>query len=145
MKSVKKFEEFIKNGIVKKQSPNISRAQFLEQESKQNFEILEEIIEKIGISDKNSNHIVKTCYDILMELVRAKMLLKGFNALGQGAHEAEVSYLRQLGFSENEIQVAEQLRYFRNGMLYYGTMLDSEYAKKVVGFIKKIRERLLDS
>ena len=57
------------------------------------------------------------------------MLLEGYNASGLGAHEAEVSYLRVLGFSENDVQFADQLRFFRNGMLYYGTMLDKEYAK----------------
>ncbi len=65
------------------------------------------------------------------------MLLEGYNAAGQGAHEAEVSYLRVLNFKETDIQFANQLRYFRNGMLYYGTILDQEYAEKVIDFTKK--------
>ena len=77
-----------------------------------------------------------------MELIRAKMLLKGYNTSGLGAHEAEVSYLRVLGFNENDVQFADRLRYFRNGMLYYGTILDEEYAKKVLEFTKKIYSRL---
>ena len=81
-----------------------------------------------------------------MELIRAKMLLEGYNASGFGAHEAEVSYLRVLGFNENDVQFADQLRFFRNGMLYYGTILDKEYAEKVVAFTKgayaKLREIL---
>ncbi len=65
------------------------------------------------------------------------MLLEGYNATGQGAHEAEVSYLRVLNFKETEVQFANQLRYFRNGMLYYGTILEQEYAEKVIVFTKK--------
>ncbi|MEK6922178.1 MAG: hypothetical protein AABX08_00060 [Nanoarchaeota archaeon] len=80
-----------------------------------------------------------------MELIRAKMLLGGYNATGQGAHEAEVSYLRALGFNENEVQFLDQLRYFRNGILYYGTILDEEYANKVIEFTKRIYKKLIDA
>jgi len=65
------------------------------------------------------------------------MLLDGYNASGFGAHEAEVAYLRILGYSETEIQFVDRLRYFRNGMLYYGTILDQEYAQIVIKFTKK--------
>jgi len=77
-----------------------------------------------------------------MELIRAKMLLEGYNASGFGAHEAEVSYLRVLGFNEKDVQFADQLRFFRNGMLYYGTILDKEYAERVIEFTKKTYAKL---
>jgi len=70
------------------------------------------------------------------------MLLKGYNAAGQGAHEAEVSYLRVPGFKENDIQFADQLRFFRNGIVYYGTILDKGYAEKVVEFTKNVYLKL---
>ncbi|MBS3112606.1 hypothetical protein J4418_00785 [Candidatus Woesearchaeota archaeon] len=66
------------------------------------------------------------------------MLLKGYNASGFSAHKAEVSYMRLLKFNEKDVQFANQLRYFRNGMLYYGTSLDKEYAKEVIKFTKKV-------
>jgi len=68
--------------------------------------------------------------------------LEGYLASGQGAHEAEVSYLIVLGFPEKDVKFADQMRYFRNGILYYGTSLDAEYAEKVVGFTKKIYPKL---
>ena len=64
------------------------------------------------------------------------MFLNGYNASGPGAHEAEISYMRNLGFKENEIRFADQMRFFRNGMLYYGTILDKVYAEKVILFTK---------
>ncbi len=79
------------------------------------------MIQKIKLSDSNANSFVKSCYDILMELIRARMILEGYNASGFGAHEAEVSYMRILGFNENDVQFTDQIRFFRNGMLYYGT------------------------
>ena len=77
-----------------------------------------------------------------MELIRAKMLLAGYNAAGFGAHKAEVSFMRVLGFDEKEVQFADQMRFFRNGIVYYGTSLDAEYAQKVIEFTKKNYLRL---
>ena len=137
MKDLKIFDEFIRQGIVKKQSPDKSRAEFLAKEAEISFDGLKERIKIIGINNKNANSIIKDCYDILTELIRAKMLLKGYNASGSGAHESEISYLRNLGFKENDVLFADQMRFFRNGMLYYGTILDKVYAEKVVLFTKE--------
>ena len=142
MKPITKFEEFIKLKIVKKQTINPSRAEFLVNEAKQSYEYMPKIIEKMGIDDFNANDYVKRCHDIIMELIRAKMLLKGLNASGFRAHEAEVSYLREIGFKETEVQFVDQIRYFRNGMLYYGTRIDKEYAEKVIKFTKEIYKKL---
>jgi len=106
-------------------------------EAEQNYNYLLELIEKIGIKNENANDYIKNCHDIIMELIRAEMLSDGYNASGYGAHEAEVSYLRILGFKEKDVQFADQIRFFRNGMLYYGTILDKEYAEKVISFTKE--------
>jgi len=142
VKAIKKFDEFLKEKIVKKQSTDKSRAEFLIQESENSYINLLEKIQKIKISDINANDFVKSCYDILMELIRAKMLLNGYNASGIGAHEAEISYMRVLEFDENDVQFTDQIRFFRNGMLYYGTILDKDYAEKVIEFTKKIYKNL---
>jgi len=142
MKPIKQFEEFIKENIVKKQTPDKSRAEFLTKESERDYKYLLKLIEQIKITDENANLIVKSCYDILMQTIRAKMLLEGYNATGQGAHEAETSYTRNLKFNEKEVQFLDQIRYFRNGMLYYGTILDKEYAKQVLEFTKTTYSKL---
>lgn len=143
MSTIRGFDGFIRNGIVKKQTPDNSRAEFLVKESKQGYSSLLERIQKIEITEINANDYIKSCHDILMEIIRAKMLLDGYNASGFGAHEAEVSYLRVLGFSENDVQFADQLRFFRNGMLYYGTLLDKTYALEVLKFLDQIYPRLI--
>ena len=137
MRTLIKFQDFVNKGIVRKQKPNKSRAQFLIEESENNYKFLLELLNKLSIVDDNANNFIKQCYDILMEIIRAKMLLDGYYSSGLGAHEAEVSYLRILGFEENEVEFLDQLRYFRNGMLYYGTILDKIYAKKVAEFTKR--------
>lgn len=77
-----------------------------------------------------------------MNVIRAKLYLEGYHASGQGAHEAEVSYLRTMNFPENEVQFMDQVRFFRNGISYYGTFLDTEYAEKVIEFTKGIYPKL---
>ncbi|MFH0831832.1 MAG: hypothetical protein V1886_03130 [archaeon] len=142
MKPLKQFSDFLKEGIVKKQSPDKKRANSLKGESEDAYNFLMEVINKIGVNDNNANYIVKNAYDIFMEMVRAVMLTKGFNSSGSYAHEAEVSYLRELKFPEPEVQFTNQLRYFRNGITYYGIKHDSEYAKKVLNFLGKIYPKL---
>lgn len=138
----KEFEEYLKKGIIKKCSVNKPRAEFLINESDKSFNGLNKRLAVMGIDDDNANSIVKDCYDIIMELIRAKLLLDGYSSAGQFAHEAEVSYLKKCGFSDNEVLFINDLRYFRNSVTYYGKMLSVEYTSKVVDFTKKINSKL---
>ena len=99
-------------------------------------------MEKIAIHDKNANSIIKDCHDIILELVRAKMLIEGYNASGSFAHEAEVSFLSEIGFNENDVAIMNELRYFRNSVTYYGKILNADYAEKVYKFMNKILPKL---
>jgi len=142
MRALKLFEEYMKEGVVKRIKINKERAKSLLIESERKILSLKERLEKLGIKNENANDYVEYCYDTLMHLVRAKLCLDGYCARGLGAHEAEVSYLRILGFTEKEVQFADEMRYFRNGILYYGTSLDAEYAEKVIKFTKTIYPKL---
>jgi len=143
MRPLKDFEDFIKDNTITKISPDFSRSSSLIKDSKKAYVSLKEIITKIGINENNTNTLIKLCYDIIMDLLRAKMISKGFNATGYGAHEAEVSYLKNLNFNEKDIQFCDQLRYLRNGIMYYGKNLDEEYVKKVLNFLEKIYPKLI--
>ena len=142
MRHLRPFEEFVKDGVVKRIAVNKERAKSLVSESERKMRSIKMQLEKIGLNEDNANDYVEYCFDSIMNMVRAKLYLKGYSASGLGAHEAEVSYLRELGFTEKDIQFADQLRYFRNGILYYGTSLDKEYADKVLEFTKKTYPRL---
>ena len=113
------------------------RARSLIAESGDSYKILLSFIEKMGLDDDNANHVIKNAYDILMELIRAKMLSDGFNTTGKGAHEAEVSYMAEIGFIGKDVDFANDLRYFRNGIMYYGKKFDKAYAEKVMEFIRR--------
>lgn len=136
----RKFEEFLTTGIVKKQMPNRERALSLLKEAEEKKNFLEISLKSIPNEQMNANFIVDYCYDILMELIRARMFIDGCNA--GNSHEAEVSYLENLGFQESEIRFMNEVRYYRNGTKYYGTLLSKAYAEKVMEFMNKIYPKL---
>lgn len=142
MKIVKPFEEFVKEGIAKKITPDKQRAKHLLIESERKFNSLEETMKKIGVNNNNANDYIEYCYNIIMFLVRAKMLEKGYTSSGLGAHEAEVAFARNIGLSQAEISLLDQLRYFRNGILYYGKQFDKEYAEEIIEFTNTIYKKL---
>lgn len=143
MNPLKKFEEYLAEGMAKRCAIDRSRAEYLVSEARLSLEGLSEIMEKIGINDKNANSIIKECHDILLEITRAKMLLDGFCASGKGAHESEVAYFAKMGFNQNDVDFLNKLRYFRNGITYYGKIFSKEYAGQVFSFLKKIYPKLL--
>src|SRR3989344_2323898 len=145
MRKLDEFENYIKSGVVKKQSPDRLRSESLVKESEKSYASLIEFVEKIGITETNANLIIKNSYDVIMEIVRAKMFLVGYNSSGTASHQAEVSYLKKLNFPAFEVEFIDQLRYFRNGITYYGKILDTDYANKVFEFLNKILPKLKES
>jgi hypothetical protein len=139
---MKLFEEYIKDGTIKKGSPDLQRAGSLELEAERKLSSLIEKIEKISVKEDNANDYLEYCYDIILFLIRSKLYKKGYASSGHGAHEAEVSFLKELGFNNNDINFVDQLRYFRNRILYYGKRFDKEYALKVIEFTKKIYPKI---
>lgn len=142
MKKSNNFSEFLERGTAKKVSPDKNRALSFIIKAKRKKSSIDERMEKLGLTDENAEEYIESSYDVIMLLIRAKMLTDGFKASGYGAHEVEISYLNNLGFLEAEVQFADRLRYFRNGMLYYGTELDKEYAQKVLDFLNSVYSKL---
>jgi len=142
MKLPKEFEHYLQRGIIRKFTPDKPRSKFLIEESETSLKGLKERVEIMGINNKNANSIIKDCYDIIMELIRAKLLIEGYSASGNYAHEAEVSYLKRLKFPDRDVSFLNELRYFRNSVTYYGKILNEEYAEKVVEFTKRVYGKL---
>jgi hypothetical protein len=47
-----------------------------------------------------------------------------------------------MGFSEPDVRFANDLRYFRNGINYYGKRFDAAYAKQVLQFLEAVYPKL---
>src|SRR3989344_9544195 len=137
---LRKFEEFLKDGTVKKQTSNLQRALSLVKESEIKKNFLDVSMQNIPKDKMNANFIVDYCYDVIMELLRAKMFIDGYNA--GNSHEAEVSYMVVIGFSQEDTRFMNELRYYRNGTKYYGTILEMEYARKSLRFLDNVYPKL---
>jgi hypothetical protein len=118
MKPIKDFEEYIAEGIVSKKTADHSRSKNCLNEAKNTEEFIQEIVQKIGINNKNANTLIKLIYDVIMEKIRSKMILEGYFAQGKGAHEAEVSYLKKLQFSQRDIEFTDQLNSLRKSRTF---------------------------
>jgi len=46
--------------------------------------------------------------------------------------------MRKIGFNELDVSFMNELRYFRNGIKYYGKRLDKKYAEKVLKFLNRL-------
>ncbi len=136
MKLPFEFNYYLEKGIVRKIKPDVSRANFLYNESKKSFKGLKIRVEKLGIDEFSANSIIKDIYDIIMQMVRSKMLIHGLVASGNYAHESEVAYLRELKFTDLEISFVNILRASRNGINYYGRMFDKNYAMDCYNFLE---------
>lgn len=144
MKLPNDFEYYLQRGIAKRITPDKEKAAFLVTEAETTLRALHKRVNALGIDADSANSIIKECYDIIIELARAKMLKEGYNSSGHYAHESEVSFLSKMGFSNNEVSFISELRYFRNSVTYYGKLLTKEYAEKVFEFLNTIMPKLSD-
>lgn len=132
---MKIFEEYLKKGLVKTRKENTARVKSILEEVDKRLKFFN----AIPISEESANYIIENMYDVMRELIEAKLLLEGYKSY---SHEAIVSYLKKLGFSSSEVGFMDELRDIRNHTKYYGHLVNSEYAKKVSEFVNKAYPKL---
>ncbi len=133
---MRSFEEFMEEGIVWKQTPNRHRAKALLDEAENKYKFLKDVLKNLPEGKIILNFIIETCYDILMIQIRAALFIDGYNV--KSSHEAEVSYMKNLGFAATDAEFMNELRYNRNGIKYYGKSFSKEYAESVMKFLERI-------
>jgi len=129
------FDEFIKEKIVRKQGAKPSRAKDLFSEAVKRCNFLKTIEQK----EEYSSYILENVYDVIRELIEAKLYLEGYKS---NSHEATVSYLRELGYSEGDVRFLDSLRVIRNGIKYYGESSNLDFSVQVIEFLDRIYTKL---
>jgi len=139
---MREFKEYLASGIVKKRAKNEARAKSLLDAAEKRKNVMEKYL---PLNGETSVKIIEECYDVIRELLEAKLINEGYKTY---SHEAAVSYLKVLGFSQDKIIFLDELRKVRNGTKYYGEQTDEEYARKVKEFLSdnytKLRSAVLD-
>lgn len=143
MKTIRNFDDLLELGIVKKVSPDIRRARGLKIDSKKRKKFVEEMIEKLEITDENANYFIENTYNVLIEVIRAQMFIRGYKAVEENADEAEVAYLRKLRFPEKQVIYMISLRYCVNSIQYLGKKFEKGYAWKVINFMNELYPKLM--
>jgi hypothetical protein len=130
------FKEFLEQGAVKKKKKDEARARNLLEGAEKRKKVMEKYL---PLNEETAVKIVEECYDVIRELLEAKLSNEGYKSY---SHEAVISYLENLGFTKEEFVFSDKLREIRNGIKYYGKDVGLEYAKKVKDFLEQVFERL---
>ena len=130
------FEEFLKQGLIKKKTKDESRARDLIKGAEERKKVMEKYL---PLNQETAVKIVEECYDVIREFLEAKLSKEGYKSYN---HEAVVSYLIKLDFSRDEVIFVDRLREIRHGTKYYGKHVELEYAKKVKEFLNEIYPKL---
>ena len=126
----------MKNGSVRKQARDTALANALIKSSEKSFKN----IKRIKIDELNAESVISDSYDIMRELIEAKMALDSYKSY---SHEATISFLKKFdNFNEKEIVFLDNLRKIRNGIKYYGQEANEENASNVVKFMTSILPKL---
>lgn len=131
---MKNFEEFI-GSSVKRQRQELPKAKSLVMQADQRVKF----IASIPKTAENANYIVENVYDVIRELLEAKLAIDGFKSY---SHEAAVAYMQVLGFSEFEVKFTNELRKIRHGIKYKGENTSLEYAHQTITFLEKVMPKL---
>ena len=133
---MKSFEDFLKSGDVREQDKNEILAEALIKSSEKSVKN----IKRTKIDELNSENIVSDIYDIIRELIEAKLSLEGYKSY---SHEATILFLKKFKeFSEQEIEFLDNLRKTRNGIKYYGKEATPKEAEKTLSFMNSILPKL---
>jgi len=133
---MEEFEDFIKSGDIRIQEKNNILAEALIKSSEKSLKNLKRTI----IDDLNAENVVSDVYDIIRELIEAKLSIEGYKSY---SHEATILFLKKFKeFSEFEIVFLDDLRKIRNGIKYYGKEVTIEDAHKALNFMNLILPKL---
>lgn len=107
------------------------------------LEMISLIEERVKIQDKvkMASLILSDYYEIIKELITAVLLADGYKTL---SHKDLVDYIKEnyREFSQQEINVLDNLRVLRNRIAYEGYQIEGSYLNRNESLFKTIIEKL---
>ena len=126
-----KFEDFIKEGKVRKATPDRFMAESI---IKNTFEDLK-FLEQTKLTEFSKRKVVSNYYDSLRSLLEAISLLKGYKIY---SHEAFTYFLKD-ELHQNILSLKFDLfRKIRNGLNYYGKSIQLNEAKEIIEELNRV-------
>lgn len=123
------FELYLREGKVKRQTPDFELAKSLIKDSKSR-------LEKVKMLDikEFSKIIFENAYDAIRDALDALLAVDGYKSY---SHEASIAYLKKHAFEDSTLNELDNLRYLRNSSKYYGKDVLEDDAKEILDFCRK--------
>ncbi len=123
------FELYLKEGKVKRKTPDFELAKSLINDSKTR-------IEKINRLDikEFSKIIFENAYDAIRDALDAVLAADGYKSY---SHEASIIYLKRHAFEDSTIKELDNFRYMRNSSKYYGKDVSEDDAEEILDFCRE--------
>ena len=123
------WEDCLSYNSARKVSVDKKRARSLSETSEKRVSLIKDI------NEKNCNFVFEDYYTSLLELLQASAFSNGFNILN---HVCIGFYLRDFLERSDLFIIFDDLRFKRNSLTYYGSMMDFEVAKESIEKCKKL-------
>jgi len=130
-----KFEDFIKEGKVRKTTPD---KLMIESIIKNTFEDLK-FLEQTKLTELSKRKLVTNYYDSLRSILEAISILKGYKIY---SHEAFAFFLKEKLNQKVLSLKFDRLRKIRNGLNYYGKSLQLKEADDIIHDLKDLIEQV---
>ncbi len=129
------WDEYIKQGSIRKTFPNKGVIKSLIQTSDNRIKTFSEI----SLNEQNSSIIFSNYYDALREICESIALLNGYKIY---FHEAIGLFLREILKEDAIFAKFDKFRIIRNGVNYYGNAISLNEALQYIDDIKRIIDKL---
>ncbi len=131
-----KFEDFIKQGLVRRSSKDKALAKALVQNAKKDIKFLD----GLPINEISSRKLMTNYYDILRSVLEAISTIDGYKIY---SHEAFTYFLKEKGDGVLSTKF-DRFRKIRNSINYYGEDISIEETKENIEEIKNMIKILTD-
>ena len=123
------FELYLKEGKVKRKTPDFELSKSLINGSKTRLEK----IKKLEIKEF-SKIIFENAYDAIRDALDALLAADGYKSY---SHEASIIYLKKHAFEDSTLNELDNFRYLRNSSKYYGKDISEDDAAGILDFCRK--------
>jgi hypothetical protein len=134
------FEDYLKEGLVRKVTPDKQLAKSLVKVAILRIKNLE----STSITEDNSFSFIENCYEAIREMTDALMALKGFKSY---SHEASIEFLKKfysIQLTMSNVYKIDRYRKIRNDIKYRGLLTSKNEAENVFKNTKIILKLLLE-
>ena len=126
---IERFDYYLKENLVKKESVDISEAKALFKRAQDRLKY----IKKQEINEFNSPFIFEDIYECMREAVQSLMSLRGYKPY---SHEVLIAFLKEFYKMKNEdINNFNRFRILRNKVVYKAKVVSVEICKEALNFL----------